>query len=223
MIDNNEELSLLEVRELIYSILGSVFLTPPSIDQVDIILEEKLFESFPLELDAEVFRQGLDQLCQWAANITESNKNEVLTELNDDFNTLFVGPHKLKAPPWESVYRSEEKLTFDAITLEVREFYRRHGLEVAKKNIEPDDHFGAELEFMAELIGRQYKALELKHYEEAKLLMDDQIEFLSEHLVKWAFEFTQDVISNARTDYFGGLARLASAYIQWDFERLKTS
>lgn len=218
MITENEELTLLEVRELTYSILGSAFLNPPSMDQVDVIMQEKLFESFPLEIEAEPFQQGLNQLRLWARQITEHNKVKILTQLKEDFNRLFIGPNKLPSPPWESVYRSEEKLTFDLITLDVREFYRRHGLEFVQKNVEPDDHFGVELEFMAELIHRQRKNLELEHYEEARRLKDEQLAFLREHLLKWASEFTQDVVSNASTDYYQGLARIAIDYLKWDFE-----
>ncbi|HZK85305.1 MAG TPA: molecular chaperone TorD family protein [Desulfosporosinus sp.] len=219
--DNNQQVTLLEVRELTYSILSSAFLNPPSMDEVNIILEEKLFESFPLEIEAEHFRQGLNQLCQWAREITENNKSEIITQLKEDFNTLFVGPNKLPAPPWESVYRTEEKLVFDAITLDVREFYRRHGLEFVKINVQPDDHFGVELEFMAELIRRQRKNLELVQYEEARQLADEQLAFLREHLIKWASKFTQAVMSNAQTEYYQGIARIASAYIKWDFELLQ--
>lgn len=54
----------------------------------------------------------------------------------------------MPAPPYESCYRSPERVLPQASALEVREQYRNAGLAVKRLNREPDDHIGLELEFM---------------------------------------------------------------------------
>ncbi|MGI1660165.1 MAG: TorD/DmsD family molecular chaperone [Desulfitobacterium sp.] len=216
----NEDIGILEARELTYQILRSAFNNPPSEDLLKATVQEKLFDSFPLEVNTEGFRQGLNQLRLWFSQVSEKLLENVVTELKDDYLRLFLGPNQLLAPPWESVYLTEERLTFDQITLDVRAFYRRHGLEFCLLNKEPDDHFGIELEFMAGLVSRQVYNLENGQYEEAHFLAQEQLAFLRDHLSRWTPPFTLSVIENAHTDYYQGIARLARDFIAWDYELL---
>lgn len=213
--------SLLTARRLTYHILGSAFLHIPTQSQIDAFSKENLFEDFPLNLETESFQAGIKQLTLWANQISPDNKAEILTQLKEDYDALFVGPDHLPAPPWESVYLTAERLTFGPPTLAVRKFFRRFGLEYGLKNTEPDDHFGLEMEFMAELIQRQNRALDLDRQEEAQELAQAQLTFLQDHLLKWADQFTADVIRHARTEYFQGMARIAIAYLNWDYHLLK--
>lgn len=63
-----------------------------------------------------------------------------------DFNALFIGPKKLKAAPFASVYLEEEALVMGRTTLDIREFMASVGLYVNKENIIPDDHISYVLE-----------------------------------------------------------------------------
>ncbi|HZJ84238.1 MAG TPA: molecular chaperone TorD family protein [Syntrophomonadaceae bacterium] len=214
------EMGLLEARALTYKIISTGFIKPPDAQLIKLTCQEKLFESFPLKLNTEGFLYGLDQLKLWCNQINTEQIGEVVAELKNDFNQLFVGPHHLMAPPWESVYLTEEKLTFDRITLNVREFYRRHGLEFTLINREPDDHFAVELEFMEQLINRQIQHIKRNQYEDAFFLIREQEAFLKLHLIKWTPLFTHSVLESAQTDYYQGLARLAHDFIEWDYEHL---
>lgn len=73
-------------------------------------------------------------------------------ELEFDFNRLFVGPDRLEAAPYESVYRGTERAFMQAETMAVRKFYERAGLSLVNKNREPDDHLSFELEFAGYLL-----------------------------------------------------------------------
>lgn len=213
-------IEILEARELTYRIISAGFIKPPSADLLKLTIHERLFDFFPLEIDAEQFQQGLTQLKQWCSQVQDDRLEAILEQLKADYNRLFVGPNHLLAPPWESVYLTEERLTFDQMTLDVREFYRRHDLEFALLNKEPDDHFGVELEFMAELINRQLQHIEKGQVDEAHYLVKEQKAFLREHLTQWTPHFTQSVLESAQTDYYQGLARLAHDFIAWDYELL---
>ena len=147
----------------------------------------------------------------------------MLAALNSDYTQLFIGPGHLPAPPWESVYRTEERLTFGEHTLEVREWYLRHGLEFVLKNTEPDDHIGLEMEFMAFLVGAERQALEEGDLPHATELAREQLAFLEEHLLKWSKAFTDDVIAHAQTPYYQGIAQLTQSFLAWDHSIQKES
>ena len=221
--DLQERLALLESRELTYSILSSSFLNPPQQNLIDTFSTENLFKAFPVQIDTANFNEALEQLIDWADQVAQQNEEEVLSRLKQDYNRLFVGPGHLLAPPWESVYLTEEKLTFGPPTLEVREFMRRHGLEFKQKNSAPDDHIGLEMEFMAELVHRQYEALEQGQEEQVRWLAEEQLRFLQEHLLKWVDLFTTDVIAHSKNNYYQGMARLAVEFLNWESQLLESS
>ncbi len=222
MKSSHSEIELLEARALTYKIISTGFINPPSADLTKLTSQEKLFDFLPLELNRKEFQRGLLQLKLWSSQINEASLDDMVIQLNTDYHRLFVGPNHLLAPPWESVYLTEERLTFDRVTLEVRDFYRRHGLEFILIHKEPDDHFGVELEFMAELINRQIQHLSQGQLEEASFIMKEQQEFLRLHLTKWTPHFTDSILEGAHTDYYQGLARLASDFISWDYEHLSS-
>lgn len=216
-----EQKELLEIRQYIYSFLSTVFRCPPNQEQVEIILAEELFTDFPLEIEDDNYIAALKTLETWTKDHKTMDLKGVLSSLNRDYTKLFIGPGHLPAPPWESVYRTQEKLTFGEHTLAVREWYLRHGLEFANKNSEPDDHFGLELEFMASLIIEQREALEDGDLPKASELAKEQLAFLEEHLLKWSKDFTHDVMANAQTSYYQGVAQLAQSFLEWDQSNLK--
>ncbi|KUO64433.1 MAG: hypothetical protein APF84_10695 [Gracilibacter sp. BRH_c7a] len=216
-----EEIVFLEIRQMIYAFLGSAFLNPPNSSQIQGILEQKLFVQFPLELDQADFLKGLKLLSRWTITNEDSQLEDILSQLQQDYSNLFVGPGHLLAPPWESVYLTDDKLTFGSPTLEVREFFRKHGLEYERINNDPDDHFGLEMEFMSKLIQMERHHLENQNLEDAIRLSNEHLFFLQEHVMKWADRFTQKVAEHAGTDYFQGLALLTRGYLTWDYELLQ--
>lgn len=218
-----KEPELLAIRQFLYSFFGSSFLHYLSAEAITIILQERLFDEFPLEIDGEDFQQGLNLLQAWAKENRNAVIQDVLDELRLDYNALFVGPGHLLAAPWESVYLTEEKTIFGEPMMAVREFYLSHGWELARKNTEPDDHFGVEMEFMARMIAKQGQALAEGEQEEADFLAREQLRFLQEHLLKWLNEFTSGVLKNARTPFFQGLSRLVRGVIAWDYDYLETA
>lgn len=216
-----EQKDLLEIRQFMYSFLSTAFLYPPQAEHVEVIIQQQLFKDFPLEIADEQYQDALTDLARWMSENCGSDLVNVTSILNKDYAALFIGPGHLPAPPWESVYRTEERLTFGDSTLEVREWYQRYELEFVHKNSEPDDHFGLELEFMGKLIANELQAWEEDDAIKAEGLAHEQLAFLDEHLLCWAKEFTQDVQAGAQTLYYQGLAQLAYSYLVWDGGQLR--
>lgn len=110
--------------------------------------------------------------------------------LKSDYMKLFVGPYKLLAPPWESVYRSAFHLVCQEPFLEVRKLYREAGLVLNKDFL--DDHIGIELEFMSYLTKNNMNELKER--------------FVNEHLIKWVPDFCDDCLKHAQTSFYKELA-----------------
>jgi TorA maturation chaperone TorD len=129
---------------------------------------------------------------------------------------MFVGPGRVSAPPWESLYRDPERLHFSNDTLAVRAAYGKYDLASTALGREPDDHIGFELDFLRALCeSARQKA---GSGDEAGLveILRAQQTFLDEHLLQWAPAWTRDVLQNAETDFYRGMAQLLDAYLRLD-------
>jgi TorA maturation chaperone TorD len=87
---------------------------------------------------------------------------------------------------------------FERQTLEVRDYYKKAGLEIPRLHKEPDDHIGYELLFASFLCGQ-----------ESTSAQDTLILFLKDHLLQWAHLFARRVWEHSTSDYFKGNALLA--------------
>lgn len=67
---------------------------------------------------------------------------EACLRIHRDYNRFFVGPFKLPASPWGSVYTDPEGVLFGNNTLGVRQWMRDNLVKVNLKDKEPEDHFG---------------------------------------------------------------------------------
>ena len=133
---------------------------------------------------------------------------ESLQLIHLDHQRLFLGPERLLACPYESVYLNPEHLTFGSQTLAVRAWYHRYGLSAPAQGREPDDHIGLELGFVSFLIMRALEAAErgddalLREHSDAVGL------FLEEHLLLWAYECLDHVALHAQTHFYRGVGLL---------------
>jgi TorA maturation chaperone TorD len=196
---------------LAYKFLGETFYTPPRPDLLEVIIRERLFELWPLPADSRCTQTGLDLLNTFTAQAEPEAAAHVLRR---DYLVLFIGPGRVKAPPWESVYRSREHIMFERQTLEVRAFYAAFGLQAPKLNVEPDDHFGLELQFLAYLFSRGAEALSSQQPDEATQALHGAQAFLQEHILHWADEFLGRVAHHALSDYYRGIAYLTAGALQ---------
>lgn len=195
----------LVAHHLAYSFLGKAFYEAPDAEFIDVLAQERLFDEWLLGSENDAARTGLDLL----RSFCEQWDGTQLEALKQDYARLFIGPAALLAPPWESVYRSTDHLIFERQTLEVRHEFQRFGMPIPNLHVEPDDHLGLELRFIAYLCSMGISALE---QDKAELLSQVEAEiqfFLQAHLLKWADLCLSRVIEHARTDYYRGVAYLA--------------
>jgi TorA maturation chaperone TorD len=207
---NEKETETHRRRQQAYLALAKAFLLQPSVEMLDDLRIASVFDVYPVAFQSRLEIGLAGKLAQ------------ELPSLELDYAQLFVGPGEVLAPPWESVYCTEEHLVFGRTTLDVRAFYQKNGLSVPKMNQEPDDHFGLELGFMSVLAERTADAYAGKTLgADANKLVQEQQRFLQEHLGQWTEEFMGRVKQFAKTSFYRDLAIITGGFIQRDMTWLQ--
>jgi TorA maturation chaperone TorD len=197
---------MLAGESLVLGLLGKALFEPPQREWLQSLIQNNVFDDIPFGIENKDVSKGLTFLQKWSAENSGDLLNQNFDDLQTDYARLFIGPAKVLAPPWESVYFSEERLVFQEQTLQVREWYRRFGLQAVKLYAEPDDHLGLELIFLAHLAQRGLTALEKNDRLELQTLLEAQWGFLGSHPGKWVPIWCEQVAQQATTDFYRGIA-----------------
>jgi TorA maturation chaperone TorD len=207
--------SFLEARAFAYDILKSAFLQEPSNELIALFIECKIVENFPFAASHESLGEAVQKV---AAYLDQPDvlSDDVCDDLHWDYTRLFIGPGKVPAPPWESVYRDRDQLHFTKETLQVREAYAKYNLLTRNLGREPDDHIGLELDFMHKLCGMAAEKAEAGDHAGAVAILEDQKAFLDAHLLQWAGDWAADVARNAQSGFYKGMAHLLAVYLEFD-------
>ncbi len=132
----------------------------------------------------------------------EHANREMLDKLAADFAGIYLN-NSLSASPQESFWLDDEHLVMQKQMFQVREIYKRHGLEVENWRTCADDHLVNELAFVSEVIaGGGMSGLR------------EAARFLDEHLLRWLDQFTLRVAGRCETPFYAGLAMLTSFYCE---------
>ena len=150
-----------------------------------------------------------------ARNVPELTDIE---SLKIDYSKLFVGPYRLFAPPYGSVYLEDTRRIMGNSTMDVMNKYREEGLDIGIKEI--PDHIAIELEFMYLLIFKQVEAIRNSNSENAVSYLRKQKAFLESHLGLWVSEFASNIEANGQTEFYKNLARSTKLFINEDLKNL---
>lgn len=126
----------IEALKISSHVLGNLFYFNPVskemkhvinlIESGNVVLEWPYGSESELEEILNLYKKGL------------SNKEL----LDSEYKKLFVGPHKLDAPPRSSVYLDKEAVIFGESTIELRSWLASIGIEPNLTQKEPEDHIG---------------------------------------------------------------------------------
>lgn len=186
---------------LVFKLLGRLFYEYPDPTWIQYLANEHIFDEIPFGAGQPAMLTGLALLQQWSRG-----EQETIDDLRADYTRLFIGPAKVFAYPWESVYFSDERLTFQTETLQVRNWYRRFGLATADLYREPDDHVGLELDFISHLAQLGLTAAEENETARMDEVLDAQRQFFTIHAARWIPILCDLTITHARTDFYRGVA-----------------
>ena len=204
-------------RAFVYQYLWRVFSDMPDETLIEATLgtAREQFELF--------FGAGSPEMEEFAALCVELQAALALdakaTSLASDYTCLFIGPGKLPASPWESVYACGEELVFQQSTLDVRAAYHAAGFTAAGYPHVPDDHIATELAFMAALCDETKACASSGDMLGAKVALGRQAIFLAKHLGNWVSEFAQRLTSHlpkSASAFYAHAANLAAAVCKAD-------
>lgn len=150
---------------------------------------------------------------QAAETVQVADVAQTLHDASADFHRLFVGPMKLVAAPWSSVYLDLGSL-FGPTALAVERVFKENGFAIPEGNHEPFDHIGYELAFIEEM----HKAAERAREQETDPLpyLDRASAFVKTYVLRWMDAFLGKLSSGARTDCYRGLAELTRGLLEME-------
>ena len=155
----------------------------------------------------ELTESPSDLVCLIANSAAEISE---LEPLRVDHAKLFVGPYKLLAPPYGSVYLEDGKFMGHS-TVQVKNLYREEGLEFILK--EAADHVAVELEFMHFLISKTIETQDKSDHHEERCYQQKQRSFIAGHLGQWVPTFAAKVEDAAQTDFYKILGNVTRRFI----------
>lgn len=202
-MDIKEFISSERARGDSFRFLSACFYQPAG----DVFLGEGLLVNLPRALDRVSPRAAAAAGALEAAFRKYSEEDLVVS-----YAKLFVGPDKLIAPPYGSVYLDKERRVMSDSTMEVIETYKEAGLSMDKEFREVPDHITAELEFMYFLVYREVEALEMSLNDVAFDSMKMQESFFRRFLGQWMLPFCDKIREGTDNDFYRALADCVSAF-----------
>ena len=211
---------LLANRLYLYSLLHKTFGREPDGELIALLCTDTTASAFAL-LSAEK-GDPLDRIGPFLKSVgAKAADAGFLTELRDEYTRLFVGPDKLVAPPWESVYRGEDAMLFQEVTLEVREIYRGFGLLPEGYPHVADDSLALELAFISKLAERAMEDLHNGDEEGLDRLLESSGDFLKRHLLLWVPKFLERMQKASTQLLYPQLCVALDTFLRRDGESLK--
>jgi len=199
---------LLAGEALVCGLLGRLLYEEPQAAWLTSLAADGVFDDIPFGASQPAVAAGLELLQAWSQQHRAGLSTDAFAELRADYTRLFLGPGKLLAPPWESAQLTVERQLFQGHTLQVRQWYRRFGLEAARLYTEPDDHLGLELAFLAHLAQRGLEALAQSDRPRLGETLTAQRDFVKAHPLRFVAQWGDQVEQHARTDFYRGVGQV---------------
>jgi TorA maturation chaperone TorD len=184
---------------VLYHLLGGLLLECPKAETLEGFARHRVLELLASQSEDEGLRAGLELMHDALADTS-------IEAIQNDYARLFLGLGTCKAPPFESAYRSEERLVWQEAAREVLVDYANARLGYEQMDRLPPDHIGRELLFMASLA-------------EGAPARDRERAFVEKHL-SWVPAFARDIEAGASTRFFVGLARALGGHLREERRRL---
>lgn len=203
-----EELAAVNAaRAGFYEFLASIYKLELTDEQIETMAAR------PLPVDDEFLGAGYAQMKEYLRHRDSGTRRELAVDYARVF--LCAGMYEqMTAPPYESVYTSEEHLLMQDARDEVLAHYRSEGLDLPADNTTPEDHLSFEFQFMAKLVERAQAALDAGDEARFAELCAKQRAFFDEHLAPWVPRLCADVRAHARTGFYRGVADVTEGFLK---------
>ena len=208
---------ILANRVLLYKLFHKVFGREPDASLLSLFADPAIAQAFSLlSMD-----EG-DTMDKAAAFVSiqgeKSSDADYVNTLYNEYMRMFVGPQKLIAPPWESVYRSHQGLLFQESTLIIREIYRKQGFIPEGYPRVPDDSLALELDFMGRMAERAQTALAENQMEALGEALTVCESFLRVHLLFFVPKMIERMECSSFRLFYPQITTILLAFINLDLE-----
>jgi anaerobic sulfite reductase subunit A len=207
----SEYTALMENRENLYHFLGRIYRL--EIDQT--FLDQMKVMSFPPECGEAELALGYRLL----ESYLQRPGLDPLTDLAVDYAKVFLGAGMSEgdaAYPYESIYTSTERLIMQEARDKVVALYRAKGLDKDKALDYPEDHLALELEFMWRLCEETRHALAAQDWAAVAASLQEQRDFLTQHLRNWVPAFCADIQKCSKTDFYKAVGNITNGYLRME-------
>ncbi len=194
-----------QARANVFNIFTALFCQPHK----GLVKNKKFFDALQSAL-AIAYPEGVQSVDTMKKTIGKYS----LLDLTIEYSRLFVGPFKLVAPPYSSVYFGDEFHLMSDETLWVMDFYRKMGLVYDIKLKNPPDHIAIETEFMYYLIFLEMDALRMKNIKKAMSIWKNQSVFFEKHFKKWVPVFCKKIEDGSENEFYKSLANGLKKFVE---------
>ena len=196
-----------ETRAAFCRFLASLYLYELTDEQIE------AFAHIEVAGDGTLIDEGLRTIKEYLRHRHGGTRQELAV----DYARVFLGAgsyDRILAPPYESVFTSEERILMQDARDGAVTYYRRAGLDLPADNTTPEDHLGFELQFAAVLADRANEALD---GDDAVSLVDAVSlarSFFVHHQQNWLPALCEAVDEFAETDFYRGVAQMTRGYVE---------
>jgi TorA maturation chaperone TorD len=221
MSANESVAVLLAGRAAVYRVVQNLLGNEPNKETLRQIIDQDTQKVLTL------FSQGSDEYQQALRSLfsilEENLKDEpaFLNQLENNFTRLFVGPGKVEADPWESVYLRKDAALFQPSTLEVRKAYVTQGFIPQQYPNVADDHIALELDFMTRVAEEADAAFATDNNIATQKYLNASRDFLTQHLLVWAPSFAKTLREAQHSYFYRNVGNLLEAFLPLDLQALE--
>jgi TorA maturation chaperone TorD len=188
----------LQQRMESYGFLSDMFLS---------MLDETVTSNIlKLDITQHADSPGMQQIDEFISQHRTDKIENVLQKLAIDRARLFRGVNTDGfRPPYESLYLRQPP---QDIIGSLNQFYARIDCRVSNDINESPEQIGVELSYMQALCKKELETLGNGLVDEAQVFNRLQQSFLKQHLGRWAGLFAQEMVRQAETSFYRGIAML---------------
>ena len=196
-----------ETRATFCRFLASLYLYELTDEQIE------AFAHIEVAGDGTLIDEGLRTIKEYLRHRHGGTRQELAV----DYARVFLGAgsyDRILAPPYESVFTSEERILMQDARDGAVTYYRRAGLDLPADNTTPEDHLGFELQFAAALADNANEALAADDGETFAEVVSLARSFFVHHQQNWLPALCEAIDEFAETDFYRGVAQMTRGYVE---------
>ena len=222
-MDQGIDADYVSFRSFSYDLFRRLLIEEPTPELLHFLQQQDLPALFSLLPQQDSFTSALNSIERYLVTHRFIAGDDTFEDLHWDFTRLFIGPDKPLAPPWESVYHSQDGALFQQITQDVQQIYTEQGFVLSCDELEAADHIGFELDFLYQ---QSILSVELceqtSHPEQFLALLQQQYAFLTHHVCLFSNIFCQCIQQSANTPFYRDFSIVLQQFLHHDKQQLQT-